>query len=93
MRYSVNIQDLQNQVDKLQEENRKLREEVRNLRCVMMEAASSISPTQEPILFGQLSGQPDHFITSERNPYPEHDDFVIEQRLVFLSRAAKNNGG
>lgn len=92
MRYSVSIEILQDQVDKLQEENRRLVEEIRNLRCLMVEAATSISPAQEPVLFAQLSGRTEHFITWEYNPYPEHDDYVGEQYLNYLSSFSQKNG-
>lgn len=92
MRYSVNIEDLQRQINQLQELNNRLLNEIRNLRCVMVEAATSISPVEEPTLFSQLSGNPEHFITSDINPYPEHENHVSEQYLGVMTYEAQKNG-
>lgn len=93
MRYSVNIEDLQRQVNELQELNNRLLNEIRCLRCVMVEAATSISPVEEPILFSQLSGNPDHFVVNDINPYPEHENHVNEQYLTYMTYEAQKNGG
>ena len=92
MRYSVNIDDLQRQVNELQEVNNRLLIEIQNLRCVMVEAATSISPVDEPTLFSQLSGNPEHFVTSDNNPYPEHENHVNEQYLSVVTYEAQKNG-
>lgn len=90
--HSESTESMQLKFDLLYEENRKLVEEIRNLRCAMVEAAASINPSSEPVLFAQLSGQPNHFITSDYNPYPEHDDYVSEQYTNFLSNICQKNG-
>jgi hypothetical protein len=92
MRYSVNIEDLQRQVNELQEVNNRLLNEIRSLRCVMVEAATSISPVEEPALFSHLSGNPEHFVTNDNNPYPEHENHVNEQYLTVMTYEAQKNG-
>ena len=92
MRYSVNIDDLQRQVNELQQANNRLLIEIQNLRCVMVEAATSISPVEEPALFSQLSGNPEHFVTNDNNPYPEHENHVSEQYLTVITYEAQKNG-
>ena len=92
MRYSVNIEDLQRQINQLQEANNRLLIEIRNLRCVMVEAATSISPVEEPTLFSQLSGIPEQFVTNDNNPYPEHENHVSEQYLAVMTYEAQKNG-
>lgn len=83
---------LQKKIDMLLDENRRLVEEIRNLRCVMVEAAASINPAQEPTLFAYLSGKEDHFVSHDINPYPEHDEHVSEQYMDFLTREAQKLG-
>lgn len=92
MRYSVNIQDLQRQINQLQEVNNRLLNEIRNLRCVMVEAATSINPSVESLLFDQLTGEPEHFVTGDQNPYPEHDDHVSDQYISVMTYEAQKNG-
>lgn len=92
MRYSVNIDDLQRQVNELQQANNRLLIEIQNLRCVMVEAATSISPVEEPTLFSQLSGNPECFVTNDNNPYPEHENHVNEQYLAVVTYEAQKNG-
>lgn len=92
MRYSVSIDDLQRQVNELQQANNRLLIEIQNLRCVMVEAATSISPVEEPALFSQLSGNPEHFVTNDNNPYPEHENHVSEQYLTVITYEAQKNG-
>ena len=91
MRYSVNLDALQRQIEETNSANARLVEEIRNLRCVMLEAAASISPVEEPELFARLIGKPEYFVTNDVNPYPEHDGDVGEQYLVFLSYEANKN--
>lgn len=79
-------------IAKLEEENRRLVEEIRNLRCLMVEAAGSISPVYEPLLFAQLTGEPTNFISADANPYPEHDNHVSDQYMAFLSHEAQKLG-
>lgn len=93
MRYSVNIEDLYNQIDELHRSNKSLVNEITNLRCVMVEAASSISPVEEPELFARLIGNPEYFVNTDYNPYSEHDDHVAEQYLNFLVYEAKRKNG
>lgn len=92
MRYSVSVETLNAENEKLREENRRLVEEIRALRCVMVEAAASINPTYEPILFAHLSGKPDHFVSHDNNPYPEHDDHVSAQYMDYLTSEAQKLG-
>jgi len=92
MRYSVNIEDLYRDIDELRQSNETLNTEIRNLRCIMVEAASSIKPAHEPELFSRLTGNGEYFVSGDYNPYPEHDDHVGEQYLNFLvSEAKKKN--
>ena len=70
--------------------NRLIRE-VRHLRCVMVEAASSIDASAEPHLFMHLSGEADFFVHDGCNPYPENDDHVSDQYAAFLSKASKSS--
>jgi len=92
MRYAVNIEDLYREIDILRQSNETLNTEIRNLRCVMVEAASSINPAREPELFSRLTGNSEYFVSGDYNPYPEHDDHVGEQYLNFLvSEAKKKN--
>lgn len=92
MRYIVDKEQLLNELEKTVDQNRRLVEEIRNLRCLLVEAASSISPIEEPVLFAQLTGNPEYFVTDDYNPYPEHDDHVSAQYLDFLSYEAQKNG-
>lgn len=77
----------------LREENAKLISEIRNLRCVMVEAAASINPTEEPTLFSQLTGSRGYFIDDRNNPYPEHARHVSEQYLRALTELTEEFGG
>jgi regulator of replication initiation timing len=92
MLYSVNIEELQRQVSELLEANNRLITEIQHLRCVMVEAATSVSPVDEPTLFSQLSGNPECFVTSDNNPYPEHENHVNEQYLSVVTYEAQKNG-
>ena len=83
---------LRTKIERLEDENRRLVEEIRALRCVMVEAAASINPAYEPILFAHLSGKPDHFVSHDNNPYPEHDDHVSAQYMDFLTSEAQKLG-
>lgn len=83
---------LKEKISDLLDENRRLVEEIRALRCTMVEAASSINPKYEPKLFAHLSGKPNHFVTYDNNPYPEHDDHVSAQYMDFLTREAQKLG-
>ena len=87
MRY----EDLFVKYHSLIKENSNLIQEIRNLRCTMLEAASSISPVEEPELFARLIGKPECFVTGDFNPYPEHDDDVSEQYLIFLNHEVIKN--
>lgn len=83
---------LKAKIAELLDENRRLVEEIRALRCTMVEAAASINPTYEPVLFAYLSGKPKYFVTYDNNPYPEHDDHVSKQYTDFLTRGAQKLG-
>lgn len=91
MRYTVDKEDLWNELERTVENNRLLVQEIRNLRCLLVEAATSVSPIEEPVLFAQLTGEPDYFVTGDYNPYPEHDDHVSDQYLSFLTYEATKN--
>lgn len=84
---------LDDKLDELYRDNLRLSREIRHLRCVMIEAAQSINPTHDPELFAQLTGQSEHFVTDEHNPYPEHDDQVSDQNLAFLTWLTECLGG
>jgi hypothetical protein len=80
-------------LDALYRDNMRLSREIRHLRCVMLEAAQSINPAHDRELFAQLVGAPDHFVTDEHNPYPEHEDQVSDQNLAFLTWLTECLGG
>lgn len=71
------------------EENKNLIQEIRNLRCVMLEAANHVNIIEDSELFKRLISDADSFVTHEDNPYPEHNDVVSEQYLLFLSKTLK----
>jgi len=75
--------------EKLLKENENLVQEIRNLRCTMLEAANHINIIDDPILFKRLISDANSFVTHEKNPYPEHNDVISEQYLLFLSKTLK----
>lgn len=87
------MSNIDDRLDSLYRDNLRLAKEIRHLRCVMLEAAQSINPIHDPELFAQLTGHPEHFVTDESNPYPEHDDQVSDQNLAFLTWLTERLGG
>jgi len=89
LRLTRELERVKRERDELFSGSSRLIQEIRHLRCVMVEAASSIDATVEPHLFMQLTGDPEFFIHEDRNPYPEHDDHVSDQYAAFLSKGTK----
>lgn len=87
------MRDWRLEYEQVQQQNVLLSKEIRNLRCVMVEAASSIDPTEEPVLFKQLTGQPGFFVDERSNPYPEHDAHVSSQYMDELTAITESLGG
>lgn len=89
LRLTRELEKLKKERDELFAGSSRLIRENRHLRCVMVEAASSIDATVEPHLFMQLTGDPEFFVHDQKNPYPEHDDHVSDQYAAFLSKSSK----
>lgn len=89
----MEMKDWRLEFERLLEENSRLVREIRHLRCVMVEAAGSIDPSQEPILFKHLIGYRDHFVDESHNPYPEQDDHVSDQYMTALTIKTEAFGG
>lgn len=82
------MQDWRLEYERIIRQNEQLVKEIRNLRCVMVEAAGSINPSAEPVLFSQLMGSGQYFVDDRCNPYPEHDDLVSDQYMAALAVVA-----
>ena len=78
------MRNWQLEYEHLFKQNENLVKEIRHLRCVMVEAAGSINPSVEPILFSQLTGAGQFFVDNRCNPYPEHDNHVSDQYMAAL---------
>lgn len=87
------MKDWQRECSMLLEENARLLQEIRHLRCVMVEAACSVDPSGEPVLFKHLTGDHDHFVDHHHNPYPDHDDHVSDQYMRALTAVTEDVGG
>jgi hypothetical protein len=85
----MTYEELLKQNNNIVEENKNLIQEIRNLRCTMLEAANHINIIDDPILFKRLISDANSFVTHEKNPYPEHNDVISEQYLLFLSKTLK----
>lgn len=81
----MKVKNWQLEYERLYKQNDLLVKEIRNLRCVMVEAAGSINPSVEPVLFSQLMGAGQFFVDDRCNPYPEHDDHVSDQYMAALT--------
>lgn len=87
------MRDWQLEYERVHKQNVQLVAEIRNLRCVMVEAASSINPAEEPILFKQLTGAHGFFVEDRCNPYPEHDGHVSGQYMAAIMAITEELGG
>lgn len=87
------MKDWQLEYERARQQNLLLTKEIRHLRCVMVEAAGSINPAAEPILFRQLTGESGFFIEERCNPYPEHDEHVTRQYMSELTAITEALGG
>lgn len=85
----MTYEELLNTNNNIIEENKNLIQEIRNLRCVMLEAANYVNIIEDSELFKRLISDADSFVTHEENPYPEHDDVISEQYLLFFSKNLK----
>ena len=89
----MKVKNWQLEYERVQQQNTLLAKEIRNLRCVMVEAASSINPTEESILFKQLTGEYGFLIDDRCNPYPEHNSHVSGQYMTELTAITESFGG
>lgn len=85
------MRNWQLEYEHLFKQNESLVKEIRHLRCVMVEAAGSINPSIEPVLFSQLTGAGQFFVDDRCNPYPEHDEHVSDQCMAALTTIADVN--
>ena len=89
----MKVKDWRLEYERVHQQNLSLTKEIRHLRCVMVEAASSINPAEEPILFKQLTGERGFLIDDRCNPYPEHDEHVTSQYMSELTAITESLGG